>query len=98
MKDFIKTTLSLGIGALVVTKENAEKLAKELIKRGELNKKEANAFIQELIKKGEKSKKEIRSELSTLMSKMIDKLNIPTRKEITELKAEIKRLKKQLNK
>lgn len=98
MKEVLKTMLNLGLGTLVMTKEKAEQLVAELIKQGDISKDEGMSLVGELIEKGKKSEVEIKSKIEKTLQDMLSKLDIPTRKEISDLKAEINRLKKAANK
>lgn len=98
MKEILRTMLNLGLGTLVMTKEKAEQLVAELIKQGDISKDEGMSLVGELIEKGKKSEVEIKLEIEKTLQGMLSKLDIPTRKEISDLKAEINRLKKAANK
>ena len=92
-----KGLLNLGLGALVMTKEKAEEVVNELVKKGEVGQEEGKKLIGELIEKGEKSKKEIEAQIEKIVKGITKKLDIPTRKELRELKVKIEQLKKKLN-
>ena len=96
MKDFVNTMMNLGLGTLIVTKEKAEAIARELIKKGELNRNKAEKFVNALIKHGKQAKAEITAELTTAFKKTIGKFDFATKKETKELKREIEQLKKLL--
>jgi len=92
MSDLIKKTILVGLGALVLTREKAEKLAKDLVKRGELAKTEEAKFVKDLMKKAEKGRVEAEKRIEKIVEKTLIKLNIPTRKELDALKAKIDKL------
>ncbi len=94
LKDFV----NLGLGALVMTKEKAEEVVSELVKKGEVGQEEGKELINELIEKGEKGKKEIEDKIEKMVKNVIEKLDLSAKKEIEELKSEIEKLKKKLNK
>lgn len=94
----VKSLLNLGLGALAMTKEKAEQVVSELVKKGEIGQDEGKELINELIKKGEKSKKEIEEQIEKIVKNVIERLDISTKKEIKELKSEVEELKKKLNK
>jgi len=52
--DFIKKSMLAGIGLAVLTKEKAEKTVDELIKKGELTKKEGKETIKEFTEKSKR--------------------------------------------
>ena len=94
----IKDLINLGLGALVITKEKAEEIVNELVKKGEVGQGEGKELINELIEKGEKSKKEIEDQIEKMVKGVLEELDISVKKEIKELKSEIEELKKKLNK
>lgn len=94
----VKSLLNLGLGALAMTKEKAEQVVSELVKKGEIGQDEGKELINELIKKGEKSKKEIEEQIEKIVKNVTERLDISTKKEIKELKSEVEELKKKLNK
>lgn len=96
MKDFVNTMLNLGLGTLIVTREKAQAIAKELIKKGELNRADAQKFMNALIKHGQQAKSEVTTELTAAFKKTMAKFDFATKKEVKDLKAEVARLKKLL--
>jgi polyhydroxyalkanoate synthesis regulator phasin len=60
----IRKTFYMGLGALTLTKEKAERLIKEMEEKGEMSREEGKEFLDEVIKKGEEQKNEIRSMIS----------------------------------
>lgn len=98
MKEALRTLLNFGLGTLVITKEKVEQLVAELIKQGDISKDEGTSLVGELIEKGKKSEVEIKLKIEQTLQDMLLKLDVPTRKEISDLKTEINRLKKAANK
>jgi len=94
MSDLVKKTILIGLGILSLTREKAEKLAKDLVKRGELTKTEEAKFVKDLMEKAEKSRTEAEKRIEKIVEKTLKKLNIPTRKELDALKAKIDKLAK----
>ncbi len=98
MQDLLKKAFSLGIGALLVSKDKIEEVVNELVKRGELGQEEGKNLVKELIEKGEASMHEVEGKIEKIVQSITEKLNLPTRKELNELKSEIEQLKEKLNK
>ncbi len=92
MSDLIKKTILAGMGALVLTREKAEEVAKDLVKRGELTKKDQEKFVKDLVKKGNEGKKEVENKIEEITKKTLVKLNIPSRKELERLEQKINKL------
>ena len=92
----LKDVVNLGLGALVMTKEKAEEVVNELVKKGEVGQEEGKELINELIEKGEKGKKEIEDQIEKTVKRVVEKLDISAKKEVEELKFEIEELKKKV--
>lgn len=61
----LKNTILASIGALQVTKEKAEKIIDDLIKRGDLDKSSRKKAVMELLTKAEKSTESFRKKISS---------------------------------
>ena len=96
MQDLFKKALSLGLGAMLVSKDKVEEVVNELVKRGELGREEGKTLVSELIKKGEAGVNEVEGIIEKIVKGVMEKLNLPTRKELNELKSEIEELKEKL--
>jgi len=94
MSDLIKKTVLAGLGFMSFSLEKAEELANTMIKKGEMSKTEGAEFVKDLMDQVEKNKDEIERKIGLIVEKTLEKLNVPTRKELNELKASIDNLKK----
>lgn len=92
MKNTLKKSLALGLGIAASTKEQAEKIVKELVEKGELSKEESKELVNELVKKGEETQKEIDARVDRKLKKVIRELNLVTKDELEELKQRIEAL------
>ncbi|NLJ44492.1 MAG: hypothetical protein GX431_12595 [Bacteroidales bacterium] len=96
MSDIFKKTFLAGLGAMSLTREKAQEITNDLIKRGELAKTDEAKFVRDLLDLAEKNKSGLEDKIEKAIEKVMAKLDIPTRKEIEELKAEIARLSKKI--
>jgi poly(hydroxyalkanoate) granule-associated protein len=94
MFDFIKKTMLVGVGLAAVTREKIEEIVSELVKKGELSEKEGKEMVDELVEKSKKVKKDLDKKVEKIVADTLNKLNIPTRDELTELKKKIDELAK----
>jgi len=94
MSDLIKKTILAGLGVLSLTREKAEDITKDLIKRGEVAKTEEAKFVKDLMERAEKNRVEVEEKIEKVVKKTLVKLNIPTHEEIKELKTKIDKLSK----
>ena len=94
MSDIFKKTFLAGLGAMSLTREKAQEITNDLIKRGELAKTDEAKFVRDLLDLAEKNKSGLEDKIEKAIERVMAKLDIPTRKEVEELKAEIARLSK----
>jgi polyhydroxyalkanoate synthesis regulator phasin len=91
--DILKEAIEVGLGSLALTREKAQKLAKDLVKKNKLEKNEGERLINELRQKGRKQEKQIAAALSKIMKQAFSQLNIASKADISRMEKEIKRLK-----
>ena len=94
----LKNTVLASIGAFQVTREKAEKIVDELIKKGELAKSERKKAIMELLDKAEKSTASLRERVA----KETEKVHQSVSKAVKDLKlvkqADLKKLENKIDK
>ena len=94
MKDSLNQFLNLGIGAVAMTADKAEKLVNDLIEKGHIERKESQDLKNKIIKRGEEARKELDKKIEKGVRQAMEKLDIPSRKEFNELKKKLKDLAK----
>lgn len=90
MSELIKKILLASVGAVSLTKEKAENLLEELVKRGEIAREDKTSLLSEILKSIEQSQQETRKFIQKEMEKALKALDIPTRSEFEELKKQVK--------
>ena len=101
----LKNTILASLGALQVTKEKAEKIIDDLIKRGELDKSERKKAVMELLKKADKSTADFRKRVSTEASKVqkevsgfVKDMKLAKQTDFKKLEGKVDKISKQLKK
>jgi polyhydroxyalkanoate synthesis regulator phasin len=92
----MKNAFYLGLGAITLTKEKAEKTINEITEKGEMSTDEAKQFVDEIIQKGEEQKKEIRHIIGEEIDEWRKDFGVVTRAEYEALEARIKKLEEKL--
>lgn len=92
MLETSRKLLLAGIGVAVLTKEKIEGIVRELIKQGEISKEEGMKLVKEVLQKGEEMQKTLEAKIDVGIDKAMRRLNIPTRKEIQELREKLEKL------
>lgn len=98
MIDFLKRTIWIGAGLAAMTAEKIEEAVKEIVSRGHITEKEGKDLIADLIEKSKKAKRELGERVENMVQDSLQRLKIPTRKEVEELKAKIEEIEKALAK
>jgi len=89
----IKRAIHLGLGALVLTRDKAEELVKELVKKGKLLESEGKVLAEELMKRGRKERVVLEDRLRQMVQDTVKKLNLATKEDIEILRREIRKKK-----
>ena len=95
-EELVKKGLLAGLGLAAITKEKAQGIARELIKKGKASKKDIDAAAKAIFEKAQKSKEVVEIKIEEGIKKMFEKMNIPTREEFKELKKTIEEIKKKI--
>jgi poly(hydroxyalkanoate) granule-associated protein len=94
MLDFIRKMTLAGAGLAIVTTEKIQELADELVKKGEMTEKEAREAVNEYVEKSKQAKKDLEGKMEQWVAGFLNRMNIPTRKELDEIKERLARLEK----
>lgn len=92
MLDLVKKTLLIGAGLAVMTTEKMKDLTDELVKKGEISEKEAREALAELKKKSQQAKKEWEGKIEGSVRSIMNRMDIPSRKELDELRERLAKL------
>ena len=94
MLDFIRKMTLAGAGLAIVTTEKIQEFADELVKKGEMTEKEAREAVNECVEKSKQAKKDLEGKMEQWVTGFLNRMNIPTRKELDEIKERLARLEK----
>ncbi len=94
VNDIFHRILMAGLGV----PEKMKDLVEDLVKKGELSESEGARLVKECTEKVTKSGDDISKSVSELISKTLEKMNIPTRSEVEELKKKLKSLSSKVKK
>ncbi|MCD6595139.1 hypothetical protein J7L68_05620 [bacterium] len=93
MFDTIKKGLYLGFGAIAITKEKAEQLVDEFIKKGEAAVEEKPELVKKILEHAEDQERKITDLVDSAVRKAVDKAKVATKDDIAQLKEQISALK-----
>jgi len=92
MLEFLKKTIWIGAGLAAMTAEKIEETVKEIVNRGHMSEKEGRELIDDLIEKSKKAKTDLSERIERAVQETLQRLKIPSHREVDELKARIERL------
>lgn len=86
----LKDLLYTGIGAAAVIKEKIEEEMKVLEEKGKIKSDDAKSFINSIKEKGQEEDKKIKEQFKSMIKEIIDDLEIATKKDLQQLKEDLK--------
>lgn len=98
MTDLITKAVYASVGLAYMTKEKVQEMGKKVAADAKLSEAEGKKFLDELQKKAEEARTSTREMVNKQISAALERLDIPTRKEIDALKKRIAKLEESLDK
>lgn len=96
MKNLFKKSLLLGMGAISLTREKAEKIVRELEEKGEVTSNETKDFVNELVEKGEQERTLFKEAIKKEFTALQENMGIPGKSDLEALEERIKRLEEKV--
>lgn len=96
--DFFKKSVLFGLGVFDLTKEKAEKLVDEMIKRGEMSQSDKAKAVQELLKGHEERMKKLNAKIDETVEKITAKVRGKEKEELAKLHQKLDALTKVVEK
>jgi len=97
MKDTIKKGLFTSFGLALIAKDKLSDVAKEISKEAKLSEDDGEKLYESLVNQSDVYKKNVEENLEKMVNTIIEKLNIPTKKEVDELSKNIIQLQKEIS-
>jgi len=89
MKNVARKAVLIGLGLGVATKEKAESLAKELLKKGEANEDNVKDLAKKLLDESRKQEKKLRARFEAEARKAVNMALARSESEVRKLKAKL---------
>lgn len=93
-----KELLYAGIGLATLTKEKAEEIVAELIKKGELSKDDGIEALNSLISKMQEEKEKLKKKIQEQVENAISSMDLVKKSEIEEIKGRLQVLEEKISK
>ena len=94
MLDFVRKAIYIGAGLASMTADRIQEAVDEIVKKGELSEKQGRDLVEELFEKSDKTRKEMSERVERFTQDALEKLKIPSRREMDELKGRIDQLER----
>ena len=92
MLDEIKKGLLSGLGAVFLTKDKIERITRKMVEEAKMSKEDAQNLKEDLYKTGEKEWSELEEFFSGIIKKIMQGLDLCSRKEMEDLKKRVDEL------
>jgi polyhydroxyalkanoate synthesis regulator phasin len=96
MAELFRNAVLAGIGLITEGSEMANKMVKELVKRGEVSQKEGEKLLRDLLKKGEEARKQFAEGLHKGAEEVLGRADIATKEDIEKLTKRVASLERKL--
>jgi len=95
--DIIRRAVLLGLGVINLSKEKAEEVVDDLIRRGEVASGERFKAVDTLLKEVDKQEKEIEHKIAGTVQKVVADMGLPTKKDLEEIAKTLKSIESKLS-
>jgi len=96
MMDLLKRGILTGIGIASLTKDKIEELAEKIIEESKLSEEEGRKLVENLLKQSKEARKNLEEEVKKTVGDALEKLDVPCRKDVEDLRIRIERLESQM--
>ena len=95
--DIIKKTMLLGLGLVSLTKEKAEGVVDDLVKRGEAARQDRFKAVDSLLEEAEKQEEKFTRKTTGMVRKVMTDLGLPTKKDLDEVSRTLTSIEQKLS-
>lgn len=89
MYEASRRLLLAAIGAVAYAQDEVEDFVNRLVERGEIAEKEGRQLVKEMLEKRGEKRSNIEAEVNKRLLETMERLNVPTKKDIEDLSARI---------
>jgi polyhydroxyalkanoate synthesis regulator phasin len=95
--ELFEKTIELGLGAALLTKESARKIADELVKKGHVSHEEGKKLVSEMMEKGKGQKQKMEDFVVDIVEKALHKADVARQSQIEDLERRVVEMERRLN-
>jgi len=97
MNNLLEQSLLLTLGAAALTKEIAESVVGELVKRGEMTSEDGRQAVDEVVNKAKGEARSLRSRFDDTLQRNMQDLGLAPRQQVEELQLKVAQLEHRLS-
>jgi polyhydroxyalkanoate synthesis regulator phasin len=94
--DRIKKAMLLGLGLISLTKEKAEEIVDDLIKRGEVSREARCKMVDKLLKEAEKREEELTGKINETVQNTITQVGLASKKDLEAISKRLAEIEKRI--
>jgi polyhydroxyalkanoate synthesis regulator phasin len=96
-RDLLTRSIDLGMGAIMLTKEAAQKAIDELVAKGEVSRQDGTQLLERLIERGKEQKERLEKLTAEAVDRALDKADLARGSELRQARALIAALQERLD-
>ena len=96
MYEVSRRILLAAIGAVALAQEEVEEIITRLVDRGEIAEKDGRQLVKEMLEKRRERRKNMEAKVNRRFHDALERLDVPTKKDIDDLSAKIAELTKKV--
>ncbi|MCS7209643.1 MAG: phasin family protein [Fimbriimonadales bacterium] len=89
IRELLEQGMLMGLGAVSLTRETAQNLVDEMVKRGQAQREEASEMVEQLLKRGEKERNALRKLIREEIQEVLRELQLPTHADIKAIERKL---------
>lgn len=98
MRESVRKLGLIGAGLWAITEDRINELVKELVDKGDINKEEGKKVVQEMLEERKRQKLDLEKKISEKVQESISKIDVFTKKDMSELESRIQTLEEEIQK
>ena len=98
MRESVRKLGLIGAGLWAITEDRINELVKELVNKGDINKEEGKKVVQDMLEERKKQKLDLEKKISEKVQESISKIDVFTKKDMSELESRIQTLEEEIQK
>lgn len=96
MADVLEQTIALGLGTILMTRDKAQEMIDDFVKRGQMSRDDAEKMVDQIMARGREGRKEIMGMVKEQVKDTLDQMNVATKDDIAHLEREIRKLDREM--